>query len=467
MRYFLTLILVVFSTAAFGQSGRMPTPDPAVASAPEQTATQMYDEAASYVKTKAAEFDAKKVPYSDKLMEDTRKEQRSLAARYAAAAGLRKDLTPDDRYYVGMLQWVATNLDATIENLAVFLASSDIDPSRAQTARYTTAVSLSKQGKTDAAEKMFAEYVGHTPIKASEEWRINVELAKAYDAKGNAARVAPLAQKALTSSIALLKEPQTGLTLDHVLDVGMLAFNAYSELGERDQAEAALDTLKAVAIAKGSPSLYYYATDHKIRYLIDTGRKDQATALYQTALKDLARDMPDKSKQADAARRFQERETAYRLLGGPSVELPAMQWLSGNARTLASMKGKVVLLDFWAMWCMPCLEALPELKQLSEEYKDQGFAILGLTRFYGSSYGYPNDQAGELELIRSFAAKRGLPYDIVVSDGQTAQLEYGAVLLPTAVLIDRQGIVRYVATGTNPSRMSEIRAMIVKLLAEK
>ncbi|HTH50549.1 MAG TPA: TlpA disulfide reductase family protein [Pyrinomonadaceae bacterium] len=464
MRLLTVFFVLLCGIATFAQSGRVA---PEAVAAPEQTVKQMYDEASSYVKTKAAEFDAKKVPYSDKLLEDTRKEQRSLAARYAAAAELRKDLSPDDRYYIGMLHWLATNLDGTIDNLAKFLAAADIDPSRAQSARYTSAVSLAKKGNTDAAEKMLAEYLAKTPVKASEEWRITVELAKAYDAKGDPARMAPLAEKALNSSIVLLKEPQTALTLDHVLDVGMLAFTAYSELGQRDKADAALDTLKSVAIDKASPSLYFYAMDHKLRYLIDTGRKDQATALYQSSLVDLTRDLKDKSKQADADRRFRERETAYRLLGGPSIELPPMQWVSGNARTLASMKGKVVLLDFWAMWCLPCVEALPELRQWSGEFKDQGFEILGLTRYYGSNYGYPADQAAELALIRSFATQRQLPYDIVVGDGQAAQLQYGAMLLPTAVLIDRKGIVRYVATGTNPSRMSEIRAMIVKLLAEK
>jgi hypothetical protein len=60
-----------------------------------------------------------------------------------------------------------------------------------------------------------------------------------------------------------------------------------------------------------------------------------------------------------------------------------------------------------------------------------------------------------------------LPYDFVISKDLSNQLLYGATALPTAVLIDRKGVVRYIEPGTSSSRLIELREMILKLLAEK
>jgi peroxiredoxin len=79
----------------------------------------------------------------------------------------------------------------------------------------------------------------------------------------------------------------------------------------------------------------------------------------------------------------------------------------------------------------------------------------------------PADKAGELEYLKRFRENEGLPYPFVISDGQALQLQYGATGLPTAVLIDRKGVVRYVETGTSTYRLVQLRAMIEKLLAEK
>ena len=79
----------------------------------------------------------------------------------------------------------------------------------------------------------------------------------------------------------------------------------------------------------------------------------------------------------------------------------------------------------------------------------------------------PVDNPGEITALKLFKEKYKLPYDFAVAKGQAIQIAYGAMSLPTAVLIDRKGVVRYVATGTSKTRTAEIRSEILKLLAEK
>jgi thiol-disulfide isomerase/thioredoxin len=124
-------------------------------------------------------------------------------------------------------------------------------------------------------------------------------------------------------------------------------------------------------------------------------------------------------------------------------------------------------LDFWATWCAPCIEAFPTMLEWKQDYASQGFAILGVTRFYGTAVGISVDIPTEIDFVKQFAAAHGLTYDIAIAKDETNHRTYGASVIPTAVLIDRKGIVRYIETGTSPYRLDELREMIEKLLAEK
>ena len=115
MNKFLVLILLpLFSITIFAQSGRVNSDSASAQNSAAETLNpqQMFEEANAYTKKKTDEFQAKKIPYSDALYQQTLREQKQLAAKYAAQLARLNNLHGDDFYFLGMLDWVSGNTDA-------------------------------------------------------------------------------------------------------------------------------------------------------------------------------------------------------------------------------------------------------------------------------------------------------------------------------------------------------------------
>ena len=473
MRFTILLLILTLAAGLQAQSRRVsPSPNPKPSeptTAAELTVKQMFDEANTYNKIKFAEYETKKVPYSERLRLQTEREQKQMAAKYAAIAATRTGLTGDDLYYLGLLHWIAENLDGTSDTLHKFLAASGIVPEKAQTARSIIAVIAAKQRKFDEALSVLAEYSKNLPIKLSERSRMESEIAKAYTAEKKIAEATPHAAEAYRfAKTILLDGGMSQRGLDEVLDTGMVLHECHKTAGNIKEADEELEDLRKTAAAVGSVSLYFYASDKLITYRIETGRKPMGLETYLTSLIQAGRDLPTKTAQDDAIRQLKKREKQYKLLAEAAPELTNIdQWFPGKPRTLLDMRGKVVLLDFWATWCGPCFDAFPSLAEWHRDLAADGLVILGVTRYYGQGDGFDLDNPNEIAFLKNFKLKYDLPYDFMVAKDQAAQQAYAATGLPTAVLIDRKGVIRYIESGTNPSRIEEMRAMVLKLLAEK
>ncbi len=168
-------------------------------------------------------------------------------------------------------------------------------------------------------------------------------------------------------------------------------------------------------------------------------------------------------------RSFYDSELANaRLIGTPAPDLVVSRWLEGEQKNLSDLRGKVVLLDFWAMWCGPCVTAFPHLLGFQSKYAGKGFEVVGVTRFYGRSdaeESLSRDQ--ELKSLQSYKAKHKLTYSLAVGkmDDVTNEERYAVIGLPTVILIDRRGNVRHVKRSAGEYR--KLERLLEKLIGEK
>jgi thiol-disulfide isomerase/thioredoxin len=166
----------------------------------------------------------------------------------------------------------------------------------------------------------------------------------------------------------------------------------------------------------------------------------------------------DQKREAAGGRiQIRDRARQVSLLGAAAPEISVRDWLVGEPATLETLRGRVVLLEFWATWCKPCKEMFGKLKGLDKEYSVRGLEILALTRHYFAYRGTADSQAEELELMRKTVEEHGLEFRVGVSETERTQELYGATGMPTLCLIDRRGIVRYAHFGGgDDQRFNEI-----------
>jgi thiol-disulfide isomerase/thioredoxin len=133
--------------------------------------------------------------------------------------------------------------------------------------------------------------------------------------------------------------------------------------------------------------------------------------------------------------------------------------VAGGEIALSELRGKVVLIDFWATWCGPCRASIPHLNTLHKQLSDRGFEIVGIS--------VDRDQRSTpaIDLVRAFMKQTPLVYPVAMADMQTVRAYGGIRSIPTAFLVDREGRVRKQYVGMQPPAVLE--RDITAVLAEK
>ena len=158
-------------------------------------------------------------------------------------------------------------------------------------------------------------------------------------------------------------------------------------------------------------------------------------------------------RQAKAARDFEEKHMSKPLVVEGTT-------LDGGTFSTASLKGKVVMVDFWATWCPPCIAGLPKVKEDYQKYHADGFEIVGISL----------DQSAD-PLKQFLASEPQVTWTQIYTEGNpqaSAQIaeKLGIQAIPTVFLLDRNGMVRAMAIGGG-DEMEKLHQMIPELLKEE
>jgi thiol-disulfide isomerase/thioredoxin len=131
-----------------------------------------------------------------------------------------------------------------------------------------------------------------------------------------------------------------------------------------------------------------------------------------------------------------------------------LQSLDGSRATLDTLKGKVVVVDFWATWCGPCIKEIPEYAEFYRKNQPRGIEVVGIVMDSGS----PQE-------INDFVREYRIPYRQLVGDDKTGEAWGVNQGYPTTFVIDGRGVIRTKVLGSPPNKFEKLQEVVDAALA--
>src|SRR5438876_2438645 len=227
-----------------------------------RAAAVLYQEANDYLSKKFLEFNDKKLPYDPRLETQTRQEQKDMAARHAATLTERGPVRGPDLYYLGMLNNIAGNADATLEALRRFLSSElKLNGEEVQTARRVFVIEAVKKNLLGEAEATLVDYTRHEPQVADDRYVLENLLTSVYVKARDYEHAVPHAKELLSAArLASAKTKDPFRRDDLLLSASTTLSDIDLNLKKKDEAVSVLQDLRRMAMSFPSGNLYRLAT---------------------------------------------------------------------------------------------------------------------------------------------------------------------------------------------------------------
>jgi peroxiredoxin len=139
--------------------------------------------------------------------------------------------------------------------------------------------------------------------------------------------------------------------------------------------------------------------------------------------------------------------------GGPAPPF-TLAALTGQQAALSQYKGQVIMVNFWATWCGPCQQEMPLLDQMYKKYKPAGFTLIGVS--------VDKDAAP----VRDLMARKPVSFPVLLDPANQVSKAYHVDEMPSSVIIDRKGEIRYIHRGYKPGDENEYQDRIRQLIKE-
>jgi peroxiredoxin len=139
--------------------------------------------------------------------------------------------------------------------------------------------------------------------------------------------------------------------------------------------------------------------------------------------------------------------------GGPAPSF-SLTDLSGKPGALSQYKGNVVMVNFWATWCGPCQQEMPLLDQMYKKYKPAGFTLIGI------------NVDKEAPPVKELLARKPVSFPVLLDPANQVSKAYHVDEMPSTVIVDKKGQIRYIHRGYKPGDENEYQDRIRQLIRE-